>query len=81
MSANDIVQIVTAIGVIFTAVAAIVNRLKIGAVKQDVKDVHTAVNNTAQKQNRRVDQLTDSLTEAGVDVPPRDPPEGDEAGA
>jgi phage-related tail protein len=54
----------------------VINNLKAG--RQEIKDVHTAVNNTAQKQNRRADQLTAALTGAGVEVPPRDPPEGDE---
>ena len=75
----------TGIGTAATGVAALVaaltglyNGRRITANSSKIDDVHTAVNNTAQKQNRRVDQLTDALTATGQDVPPRDPPVGDE---
>ena len=40
--------------------------------------VHKAVNSTAAKQNSRVDELTQTLTHAGVDVPPRTNGEADD---
>ena len=61
MLLSNITQIITAIGVIVGIILGVVGR----------KGIHKAVNSTSQKQNARVDTLTKSLTDAGVDVPPR----------
>jgi hypothetical protein len=47
-------------------------------VKSDVRDVHTLVNNQLDTQLTRNDQLTRSLTAAGVDVPARPAAASDE---
>jgi len=64
MTIQDVVQILTAIGVILTAVVGILNRVSI-------RKVHRTVNATATAQTARVEQLGRSLQSAGVDVPAR----------
>lgn len=71
MSISDIVQLLTAIAALIGALGSLMNG---GSIRR----IHKAVNSTAQKQNRRTDQLTAALTDADIPVPPRDPPEGDE---
>ena len=78
VDANNIVQAITAVAALGAASLGARNAKRINGVHKDVTTVHEAVNNTAQKQNRRTDQLTAALTAANVPVPPRDPPEGDE---
>lgn len=78
VDANNIVQAITAVAALGAAALGARNARHINNVGTHVDQVHEAVNNTAQKQNRRTDQLTAALTDAGVPVPPRDPPEGDE---
>jgi hypothetical protein len=53
----------------------ILNRKTTKNVQQDVADVHTLVNSHANKQDRRIDQLSQQLTEAGHTPDPR-PPNG-----
>lgn len=36
-----------------------------------ISEVHELVNDAATKQNKRIDQLTDTLVDADVDVPHR----------
>jgi hypothetical protein len=70
---------VVAVGGVIRALALLRGtRQEVAAVHGQVGVVHEAVNNTAQKQNRRIDQLTAALTAAGTTVPPRDAPVGDE---
>jgi hypothetical protein len=64
MSVSDLIQLITALGVLLTALGGLRNG-------QKIKEVHHAVNSTAMAQNARTDQLTASLTEAGVEVPAR----------
>jgi hypothetical protein len=71
MTTNDIVQILTAIGVIITAVVSYLNRGKISATADKVDGVQHTVNSQADRQTARVDQLATSLQQAGIDVPPR----------
>lgn len=64
MTVSDIVSILTAIGVILTAVVSILNRSKIN-------QVHDTVNGTSQAQAARVEQLARSLQQSGVAIPAR----------
>lgn len=41
--------------------------------KRGVSQVHELVNDRATKQDRRIDQLTDTLVASDTDVPPRHP--------
>lgn len=45
------------------------NRKSVSGVKSDVADVHTLVNNRSDRQDKRIEQLTSTLTSHGVDVP------------
>jgi hypothetical protein len=57
------------------ALAAFVTALRTGGkvknVKSDIQDVHTLVNNQSDRQNARIDQLTNQLTDEGSQIPPR----------
>jgi hypothetical protein len=75
MSVNDVVQLITAVGVLITALTGLHNGRKIGAVTDHVETVHKAVNSTAQEQNARVEQLAGALNDANLQVPERPPKE------
>lgn len=62
MTFTEVIQFITAMGVLGTGLGTLRNGRKTDAVKG-------AVNSTAQKQNARVEQLTASLTASGVTVP------------
>jgi hypothetical protein len=64
MSVSELIQLITALGVLLTALGGLRNGRKI-------KEVHNAVNPTEMAQNARTDQLTATLTQAGIDVPAR----------
>ena len=57
-----------------TIVLAYIGYLKLktstSEVKSDVADVHTLVNARSDNQDERIEQLTGTLTEAGMSVPP-----------
>lgn len=61
---DDIVQLVTATAALSAAALGLVNRRKI-------RRVHNDVNGAAQRQVARVDQLSQSLQQAGIDIPLR----------
>jgi outer membrane murein-binding lipoprotein Lpp len=76
---NEWIGLVTAAILLVNTYLTRRNGQKADQVGTAVSEVHDAVNNTAQEQNARVEQLSASLTEAGAPVPPRppiaDPPE------
>jgi hypothetical protein len=41
----------------------------VGQVRDDVGQVHELVNNRSDRQDQRIEQLSGTLTDAGVDVP------------
>jgi hypothetical protein len=49
-------------------VAAILGFL---STRSKVQQVHTLVNSRSDKQDRRIDQLTSTLTDADIRVPPK----------
>lgn len=62
MTIQDIIQILTAIGVILTAVVALVTR-------QKVAEVHDTVNGAAKQREARITQLAQTLQESGTPIP------------
>jgi hypothetical protein len=44
-------------------------RRSVGRVRRDVGQVHELVNNRSDRQDARIEQLSGTLTDAGVDVP------------
>jgi hypothetical protein len=68
--ASDLVECATAAIVAFNTYLIRSNH---GDTNARIDEVHDAVNSTAQDQNARTDQLTASLTAAGVEVPERPP--------
>lgn len=63
MTVQDIIQILTAIGVILTAVVGILNR-------QKITQVHDTVNGAASQKDARIVQLAQKLQETGEPIPP-----------
>lgn len=60
-------QVVILTGVILTYLGS---RTRQQSIQSDVQGVHTLVNGRSDAQDARIDQLTSSLTGAGVSVPP-----------
>jgi hypothetical protein len=78
MAGSEVASIVTPIcSGLVTLGLAYIGYLRLKAqttsVRSDVRDVHTLVNNQLDTQLTRNDQLTRTLTAAGVDVPARPP--------
>lgn len=86
MTGSSVAGIITAVGVVITALGGFI--LSIGvlipilrnsrALRHEVKEVHTMVNQQHTDLVRRVSTLTRALTRAGVEVPedqaaPQDP--------
>jgi hypothetical protein len=44
-------------------------RRSVGRVRRDVGQVHELVNDRSDRQDQRIDQLTGTITGAGLDVP------------
>jgi len=78
---QGITALVTILVVVASYLKARLNGQKIDAVKADVHGqgkkidaVKETVNGQAQALHGRVDQLTATLTDAGVNVPAKEPP-------
>lgn len=71
MTVQNIIAILTAVGVILTAVVGILNRVHILETRKNVDGVKHIVNSQADRQTARVDQLASALSDAGLNVPPR----------
>lgn len=71
MTVQNIIAILTAVGVILTAVVGILNRLRIIETRNRVDNVKHIVNSQADRQTARVEQLAGALNDAGVSVPAR----------
>jgi hypothetical protein len=67
---SNATQIVTAAGVITGIILGV---RKGTGLSNQVQEVHKAVNSTADAQNKRVDQLSQTITDEGGRLPDRAP--------
>jgi hypothetical protein len=74
MVLTEILAFVTQFLVLLTVVLSILQNRK---TSRKIDGVHSLVNEQLDTQIARSDQLTATLTDAGVEVPPRPPPHGD----
>lgn len=70
LTGADITAIITALTGLVVAIGTLVKAFGIG---REVTAVHTAVNSNLTAAQIRTEQLTSSLTDAGVPVPPHPP--------
>ena len=73
MNADGIAALCTGAGTLLTAIGTLRNHQVAKNVQGTVEDVQTKVNGVATAQVARVEQLADTLTAAGLDVPSRPP--------
>ena len=59
----------TAVVVLLTAIVTLILSL---FNRKKVQEIHVMVNAQSADLNRRIDQLSGALTDAGVDIPPRE---------
>lgn len=77
MSAASITALIVAITGLISSVGALIAVFRrVGGVSSKLDTVHGLVNNQLDRQLGRNAELTAALTEAGVDVPKQEPPEG-----
>lgn len=60
---------ITSIATLLAVVAGVLQGRKNGS---SISNVHELVNNRSQQQDRRIEQLTSTITDAGEDVPAKE---------
>lgn len=75
---GDLTGVGTLLVGVATLIGTVANRSRAKRIEEGTKEIHKTVNGAASAQLARVEQLADTITDAGLPVPPRP---ADEAGA